>query len=129
MSRRLAIVPATLTALVAGLLIAPPAHAAPTWLTPPTTLSTAGTGLSSDYPQVGVADDGDVLAVWRELNSVAGAERLLFADRPAGGSWSASDVISGAGDRVAFDPQLAVNAAGDAAVAWVDAITNQVSAA
>ena len=83
------------------------AAAAPTWLAPKG-LSTAGNG---GEPNVAVDAAGDAFAVWTR-SGIAEASQ-----RPAGGTWSAAEDISG-GCPDAQGVQLAVSPAGRAVVVW-----------
>jgi PKD domain/PASTA domain len=83
------------------------AAAAPTWL-PPKTLSAAGNGGDLN---VAVDAAGDAFAVWTR-SGIAQA-----AQRPAGGTWSAAEDISG-GCPDARGVELAASPAGRAVVVW-----------
>jgi hypothetical protein len=100
-------------ALTIGLSGAPAALAAPAWL-PPTDVSRPG--VIASPPHVAVDAAGDAVAIWSRRDD-AGENVIEAASRPAGGSWSTTALSApGAG---AFEPQIAVNAAGDAVAVWV----------
>ncbi len=88
------------------------APAAPAWLSP-LTLSAAGE--PGVLPRVAVNTGGDTLAVWQRFDG--SNYRIQASYRPAGGSFGAPQMLSGAG-LTALDPQIALNDAGDAAVVW-----------
>ena len=91
---------------------APPASAAPAWL--PSIPLSAAANVSTD-PQVAMAPDGDAVAVWTSYN---GARYVVQAAvRPAGGAFAAPVDLSAAGES-AYDPQVAIDPAGDAIVVW-----------
>lgn len=73
-------------------------------------------GADADGPQVGIDASGSVVALWRYLSG--GSYRVQASTRPAGGSWSGAQDLSTASTAVFQSPQLAVNAAGDAAAVW-----------
>jgi len=104
--------PLALTTLVLGLVVAPGARAAPTWLGP-TTLSAAGQ--SVDAPHVASSSLGDAVAVWKR--SDGSNQRVQVASRPAGGAWSAPASLSPVGQD-ATSPRAAADASGTSAVAW-----------
>lgn len=86
------------------------------------TLSEAG--FSSSGAQVGVDPDGDAVVVWTRLDSAFdscasqfGECRVQARARSAGGALSAIQTLSGAGAH-AFQPQVAVDAQGDAVFVW-----------
>lgn len=66
-------------------------------------------------PQVGIDAAGDAVVTWMEN---PGYEWVIdTATHPAGGPWSAATALSTPGGS-ATEPQVAVNAAGDAVVTW-----------
>ena len=83
------------------------AAAAPTWL-PSKNLSVTGNGGDLN---VAVDAGGDAFAAWTRSGTVQAAER------PAGGTWSAAQALSG-NCLGAHSVRLAVNAAGRAVVVW-----------
>jgi len=103
---------------VALVAIAAPAtaSAAPTWLAP-TKLSAEGS--TADEVQVAADAQGDDLAVWRRFDTKAGQYVIEASSRPAGtGPWLAAVPITDGKEEV-FAPQVAMDAHGDAVVAWV----------
>ena len=96
-------------ALALAILVALPqsAAAAPTWLAPK---SLSATGSGSDL-SIALDAAGDAFTVWARSGTAQAAER------PAGGSWSAAQGISGSCVD-ASGVQLAVNAAGRAVAVW-----------
>jgi len=82
--------------------------------TPVQTLS--GPAGNTSAPVVGVDDQGGAVAAWRWSD---GAFLVVQAAvRSKGGVWSAPEVLSGPG-RSASQPQVAMDASGNAVVAWV----------
>ncbi len=79
----------------------------------PATLSEAGQ--DAHMPQVAVNAAGEATAVWAGSNG--GNDVVQAAIRPAGESWAQPATVSGAGQE-ASQPQVAVDAAGDATVVW-----------
>lgn len=111
-SRQLRRLGALLFSLVACLVMAPAALAAPQWLTP-VDLTAADNQIIS--PDVGVDGQGNLVAAW--VRQDASSNYILeIATRAAGGSFSVAQIQS--------DPTLAnavrvvVNRAGDALVVW-----------
>jgi hypothetical protein len=83
-----------------------------TWQTP---VQLAETSYPVSLPQVAIDAHGDAIAVWTTYN---GSHDLIDAsERPAGGSWQTPVQISGSSEN-ASEPQVAMNADGDAVVAW-----------
>jgi hypothetical protein len=78
-------------------------------LSPSQTISPASS--NSEYPAIGVAGNGEMLAVWDQAGSTVDA-----ASAPAGGSFAPAAAVSAAGSE--GDPRLAMDAAGDAVLAW-----------
>ncbi len=82
---------------------------APTRLSPPRELSI--------YPDVGVDDKGDAMAVW-EVRTPAGRHEIVTRRRNADADrWTKGSVLASARD-FAGNPQIAVNAAGMAVATW-----------
>lgn len=95
--------------LVAMLMSAIPAVAAPAWQQPELV---AADGL---IPAVAVDDAGNSYAAWSTMTE------LRFAWRPAGGGWQPSELVSSApavDSQVAAGPQMGVDAAGNVTIAW-----------
>jgi hypothetical protein len=104
-------------AAVAG--AAAPAALAGTGFEPAQTLT--GAGPATGTVQTAMASNGYAIAVWVE--SLAGGESAVrVATRAPGGQWSAPQQLdAGAATKAFITPiSVAVNAAGDAAVAWDD---------
>lgn len=73
-------------------------------------------GQNATVPQIAIDSSGDAVAVWLRSN---GANPIVqTASRPAGGSWSAPENLSTAGQEATV-PQVAMDGAGDAVVVWV----------
>jgi PKD domain len=103
---------ATLGVLLVMAVLPAGAIAAPTWLAP-NDLSVAGQ--SAKEPQVAVDAAGDAVAVWRRYD---GSDYIIqSASRPAGGNWGPPVDLSAPGQN-AEEPQVAVDAAGDAVAVW-----------
>src|SRR5436309_1635117 len=103
---------AALAATAMAALLALPAVAGAAW-SAPDDLSLAGTvGFNS---QVAVDDGGNAVVVWQRFD---GANwRVQARARDAGGAVSAVQTLSDAGQH-ATQPQVAMDAAGNAVVAW-----------
>ncbi len=80
----------------------------------------AGTNLSTpgqqaDRPQIAIDAQGNAIAAWERSD---GSHYIVqAATRPPGGSWSAPDDLSAAGQN-ATNPMLAVNPGGEAITVW-----------
>ncbi|HEY0279301.1 MAG TPA: PKD domain-containing protein [Solirubrobacterales bacterium] len=68
------------------------------------------------HPRVAIDPRGDVTALWEAYDPTAGGTLVQAADRPAGGGWGTATNVSGSG---ADEPQLAMDAAGNAYAIWV----------
>lgn len=111
--------PAALLGTVMWLCAAAPAHATPTWLAP-VELSVAAPFTSA--PQIGADGAGDAFAVWLQLS---GSNQFVeAAERPAGGTWQRLGELSSA-QGFAQSVHLAVDAQGDAIVAWQETEASQ----
>ncbi|HEY6836643.1 MAG TPA: PASTA domain-containing protein [Gaiellaceae bacterium] len=74
-------------------------------------------GHSADVPLLVLDPVGDAIAVWRRSDD--GSNGIAQAAlRPANGNWGAIRDLSDAGE-VAFDPDVAVDAAGNGLAAWM----------
>jgi PKD domain len=96
-----------------------------TWQTP---VQLAETNYALGQPQVAIDAQGDAVAAWTTSN---GSHDLIDASElPAGGSWQTPAQISGSSEEAA-QPHVAMNAAGDAVVAWTiwTGSTNTIAAA
>ncbi len=81
---------------------------APVTLSPPTN--------SSVEPTVAITPSGEAIAVWQRGNG-APTQLIQASTKTPGGSWSAPVNLS-VGGQQAREPQIAVDAAGDATVVW-----------
>jgi hypothetical protein len=100
-----------LATLVAGLFV--PALAGAEWTTP---VDLSKAGQDADFPEVAVDADGDAVFTWLRYD---GAHfRVQARARSAAGTFSPVQTLSGSGQD-ASDPQVAVDAAGNAVFAWV----------
>lgn len=113
----MAAVRAAFVLAAAGLLVvAAPAGAAPTWLSP-TKLSAPGQ--NAERPQVAVDAQGDALAVWQRLNEKSATTTIEASSRPGGsGAWTAPVTVSNSSEE-ASEPQVALDSKGDAVVVWI----------
>jgi hypothetical protein len=94
-------------------LAATSASAAPIWL-PPTDI--AGPTESITFPQVAVNAGGDAVAIWpRDTGSETVLETL---ERPAGGDWSAPEVLSEPGEEEPANVRIGLDTAGNAVAIW-----------
>ncbi len=71
-----------------------------------------------DYPSLAVDAAGNAYAVWREVLPSTRAN-LMFAYRPAGGSWGAAVRVNDV-DECAGIGEITVDPAGNATAIWVD---------
>ena len=72
-------------------------------------------GRDAEEPDVGIDAAGNAIAVWRRHD---GSKYIVqSATRPAGGAWQGPVDLSAAGE-TAKEPELAVDAAGDAVAIW-----------
>ena len=83
-------------------------------LSPVQTLSRRG--VNANYPRVGVDADGDAVFTW-ERSRERHYDRVKARARTAAGVLSPVQTLSAPGQR-AFEPQVAVDPAGDAVVTW-----------
>jgi uncharacterized repeat protein (TIGR01451 family) len=82
------------------------------WSTPE---SLSAAGQNATVPQVAFDASGDAVAVWLRFN---GANTIVqAAGRPAGGSWSTPEDLSGAGQD-ATAPQVVMGPTGEVLVVW-----------
>ncbi len=79
----------------------------------PVTVSEAGQ--DAHTPEVAVDPTGEAIAVWTSANG--SNEVVQAALKPAGEAWANPATLSGA-DQEASEPQVGVDAAGDATVVW-----------
>jgi PASTA domain len=72
-------------------------------------------GQDADVPQVALDQAGEAVAVWERLN---GSNFIVqAAARSAGGAWGLPQNLSATGQH-AYDPQIALDPAGNAAAVW-----------
>jgi len=99
-----------------------PAHAAPTWLAP-TTIS----GLGGQAPAVAMNAQGDVVAAWS--NFATGDNRIEAAFRPAGGAFTAPQILACPCPGPTGGADAAIDGQGNAVVVWVLGNESRVQAA
>lgn len=104
---------ALVVALLALVAAAPGARAATGWSTPVTLSDETSDGYDA---QVAVDPQGDAVASWMQCAAGSGCV-VQVATRPAGGAWSAPATLSSPGVP-ASEPAVAIDAKGDAIVAW-----------
>ena len=76
----------------------------------------------SRVPAIAVAPNGSALIVWRNR----AANSVLYASRPAGGTFSGGTTLEAAGSSTAEDcPAVALNSAGAAVTTWTRTISNE----
>lgn len=105
---------APFTCLVIGLgclLLASAADAAPEWSAP----VTVGAGPNIESIDVALDPQGDAVAVWRSGVNAEGTIGSAF--KPAGLNWQSPVTLSGP-VRGAFEPQVAIDGAGEAIAVW-----------
>lgn len=73
--------------------------------------------LVTSTPRLAVDPQGDVTAVWNWNVPERGSGTIQSSIRPAGGPWSA-EPVDVSGDEAAVEPQLAVDAHGNAVAVW-----------
>ena len=95
-----------------GLLLAPPALAAPAWLEP---VDLSAPGEDAESPQVAVDPASNMVAVW--VRSEGGKDIVQATSRPAGGGWGPAVPLSAPGEN-AEAPRVAVDSAGNAVAVW-----------
>ena len=78
----------------------------------PVTLSDAGADALN--PQVVVAPDGEITAMWRSWDG--GSDRIQASSRPLKGGWSSPATLSVSGN--VYDPQMAVGPDGMVTAVW-----------
>ena len=94
------------------------------WVLPATPLAPAANGPSGAV--VAVDPAGDAVAAWTDDDG-AGTQSLLVATRPAGRPWSTPEPVA---RRMSVDaPSVAIDAAGNATVVWVDSADGSAFAA
>lgn len=71
-----------------------------------------------DSADVGLDAAGNAVAVWTEQREAGGPSVVLAARRPARGAWKVPERVSPVQEGSAWDPQLAVDAAGNVVAVW-----------
>ena len=100
-------------AIAAALLVAPAAaQATPTFLS---AINISDPGQDGFEPEVAVAPDGTVIAVW--TRSDGSNFRIQSANRTPNGAWSVAQTVSDPGE-AASGPSIAVDPAGNALAVW-----------
>jgi hypothetical protein len=99
-------------AFAVALVIPAAAQASPTWLS---AINISDPGQDAFEPEVVVAPDGTVIAVW--TRSDGSVFRIQSSSRTPSGPWSTPVTISDVGEP-ASGPTLAVDASGNALAAW-----------
>jgi PKD domain len=108
-------VPALLLVLVVGILSSTAGSAsAAGWLEPEDI--SAANEVVDGRPQVAVDAAGNAVAIWER--HVGGEEIVEATERPAGGDWSAPEVLS-LPDEEGERSQVAIDAAGTAIAVWI----------
>ena len=96
-----------------------------TW-SPALVLSPGGVGVS--LPDLVVNDAGAGLAVWQAWPPAGSAPAYIGAAyRPAGGAWEAPQVVSTGTGQATWNPKPGLDAAGDAAIGYLDGNTMLVA--
>jgi hypothetical protein len=72
-------------------------------------------GRNAEEPEVAIDPAGEAVAVWERFDGRF--ERIQFASRHPGRSWSKATNLSGRG-RSAHEPQVAIDAGGEAVTVW-----------
>jgi hypothetical protein len=113
---------AILVLLVLAHLAIPTSHASAAGWLPQTNVSpavpSAGPSDLMSLQDVGVDGQGNSVAAWIQ-STIDGPRIIKAATRPAGGTWSASVVVSNTA-REPLGLEVVVNPDGDAAIAWID---------
>jgi hypothetical protein len=99
-------------AFVVALLIPAVAQATPTWLS---AINISDPGQDGFEPEVAVAPDGTVIAVWTRSDGTI--FRVQSANRTPSGAWSTAQTISDA-NAAASGPDIAIDSSGNAISAW-----------
>ncbi len=84
------------------------------WGTPE--LLETGTGFAM-LPQIAMSANGNAMAVWKQYSSASNSDTILARRYTAGAGWSGAETIS-SGSGSATDPQIAVDANGNALAVW-----------
>ena len=83
-------------------------------------------GIPAAQPALVSNEGGDVLVAWQEGAGYQ-AVAIHAVQRPAGGNWSAAEIVSLANGLSTWNPKGGLSAAGDAAVGWLEGNTMVVA--
>jgi hypothetical protein len=89
----------------------------------PEIISTESATSSSWYASLAVEPDGTVHVAWEDHADYAGSGAdgdIFYKQKPGGGSWSTTEVVSGDSTGDSSNPSLAVDPDGTVHVAWED---------
>src|SRR5947207_2122292 len=103
-----------LAAIVAGLLAAAPAQAAPAWITPAVDVS-ADTATNYGSPVVAMGASGDSIAIYDNGGLSTSTIKSVF--RPAGGAYGAPQTVT-TNMQAFIHKAVAVDATGNAYAIW-----------
>lgn len=78
------------------------------------------------WPELAVNDAGAALAVWQE-GAPGNPSSIVAAARDAGGSWLAAQTVSAPAGQPTWSPKPALDAAGNAAVGYIDGMAMVVA--
>jgi PKD repeat protein len=98
------------------------ASAAPGWVS---TVGLSSPGVDSFSPDVAVDPAGDAVAVWARFDPSSQVDVIQAAVRPAGGSFGAPIDLTPLSES-AGSPRVAIDAAGDVVVVWLDSTAGGV---
>ena len=87
----------------------------------------SNTPQESNEPAVGGAANGEIRAVWADASAVTqpGPFRIMGSRKPAGGSWSAAEVVSASDTNFDLHPDIGVDPAGRDHVVWLETLVGQ----
>ena len=74
-----------------------------------------GSGNSASSPQIALDGAGNALAVWQQWD---GANDRIYANRWDGSDWGTAELIDADPDNDAYNPQIALDGAGNALAVW-----------
>jgi hypothetical protein len=72
-------------------------------------------GGGADTPQIAVNASGKAIAVWQQTE---GSGKTIWANRYEGGQWAGAELIGTDDGKQEFNPQIAIDASGNAIVVW-----------
>jgi hypothetical protein len=103
--------------ILAVLLLALPAAASAEW---GASVNLSGEHHSSSQPTLGVSEDGETVAVWRDFAREPGVrfEGLQSRSKAPGGSWGPEVALPVSTEENMMEPQVAMDKAGDAIAIW-----------